>query len=197
MFMRGTLLFWFHFLATALAIAIQSHVYGTHGFKKGKVAWEFVTTRDSQGDECICLGAGTKPVTSSSYDSSTHFWTIRAYNGVVYVPGGTRMTVSKIHQVWSCHGIHTTNTTHSTHSTHHTHHTHITRTTHATRSMHTTRRTIRSTHGALHRLVLSACHTSLAPTSHVEAYLSIVARCIRGMSCASSWTVRKGPSGAV
>ncbi len=79
----------------------QAHVYGTHGFKKGKVAWEFVTTRDSHGDECVCLGAGTKPVTSSSYDSSTHFWTIRAYNGTVYVPGGTRMTVSKIHQVRS------------------------------------------------------------------------------------------------
>ncbi len=48
--------------------ACQHHVYGTHGFKKGKVAWEFVPTRDSHGDECVCLGAGTKPVTSSAYD---------------------------------------------------------------------------------------------------------------------------------
>ena len=79
--------------------ATKAHVYGTKGFRTGKVAWEFITTRDSHGDECVCLGCGTKPVLSSSYDGSQNLWTIRAYNGTVYTPSGTRNTVSKIHQV--------------------------------------------------------------------------------------------------
>lgn len=79
----------------------KNHVYGTRGFRSGKVAWEFLPTRDSNGDECSCFGCGTKPVLSGAYDGSQNLWMIRAYNGCVYVPGSSssRPAVTKIHQV--------------------------------------------------------------------------------------------------
>ena len=49
--------------------------------KKTSWAWEFLIAEDITNDESICIGAGTKPVTSSSYNSSPNLWMYRCYNG--------------------------------------------------------------------------------------------------------------------
>jgi hypothetical protein len=75
--------------------ASHSHVYINCGFKEGKWAWEFLIAEDITNDESICVGAGTKPVTSSSYNSSPNLWMYRCYNGNLYRKGGQISGVSK------------------------------------------------------------------------------------------------------
>ncbi|CAN0459254.1 unnamed protein product [Discosporangium mesarthrocarpum] len=42
---------------------------------------------DVRQDESVCLGAGTRPVGSSSYSSSPNLWMYRLYNGGLYNRG--------------------------------------------------------------------------------------------------------------
>lgn len=72
-------------------------VYGLNGFKVGRAAWEFRCDCDNVSDECFCYGAATKPMTSSSYDSSSsNLFVIRAYNGYSYSQGSQGKFVAKI-----------------------------------------------------------------------------------------------------
>lgn len=75
--------------------ASHSHVYVNCGFREGKWAWEFLVAEDITNDESICVGAGVKPVTSSSYNSSPNLWMYRCYNGNLYRKGGQISGVSK------------------------------------------------------------------------------------------------------
>jgi hypothetical protein len=73
----------------------HAHVYANCGFSEGKWAWEFHIAEDIPSDESVCIGAGCKPVSSSSYNSSANLWMYRCYNGNCYrqgtqVPGGSK-----------------------------------------------------------------------------------------------------------
>lgn len=43
-----------------------------HGFSEGVIEYDFKLVEDSRGGECTCFGALTKPITSTSYNSSNN-----------------------------------------------------------------------------------------------------------------------------
>lgn len=53
---------------------------------------------DRHGDECLCYGMGTKPISSTSYSSSSNLWTVRSYSGAVNNGGRSGTSTTKIHQ---------------------------------------------------------------------------------------------------
>jgi hypothetical protein len=79
------------------SFAPLQHVYGTVGFNRGKAAWEFVIEKDSDRDECTCVGAGVKPVVSSQYETSPNLFMVRGYNGRCHAGGVATGTVDKFH----------------------------------------------------------------------------------------------------
>lgn len=75
----------------------KSYIYGTVGVSSGRATWEFRCDVDTNTDECLCYGCGTKPVTDPNYESSSSMFTIRGYSGRIYHGGTASRTVEKIH----------------------------------------------------------------------------------------------------
>jgi len=67
------------------------------GISKGRMAWEIKIVEDSRDGECHCFGVCKKPVTSSSYDSSSDMWVWRAYNGQLYERGSATSSKARYH----------------------------------------------------------------------------------------------------
>ena len=53
------------------------------GVSKGQATWEFTLDEDSQGGECTCFGAVSKPLVDFNYNSASAFM-YRCYNGQLY-----------------------------------------------------------------------------------------------------------------
>ena len=68
-------------IRTHVSARPHTQALGTVGFTRGRAAWEFTAELDNLRDECLCYGAGVKPVESSAYDQSASLWTVRGYNG--------------------------------------------------------------------------------------------------------------------
>lgn len=75
--------------------AAHSHALLSLGFASGSWAWTFQVADDITNDESICLGAAVKPVSSSSYNSSSSLWMYRCYNGNLYRRGTQVVGASK------------------------------------------------------------------------------------------------------
>jgi hypothetical protein len=78
----------------------NSHAYAVTSLlaSSGGGSWEYVYTKDSNADECMLFGFGTKPITSSSYSDSPNMWLVRAFNGEIYGSGKASRTASKLHE---------------------------------------------------------------------------------------------------
>jgi len=82
-------------LSTTSTTSAHTHTYLNRGFSSGRWSWTFAITSDVHSDESVCLGAGIKPLQSSSYNSSKEMWMYRCYNGNLYERGGQVRGVSK------------------------------------------------------------------------------------------------------
>lgn len=65
-------------------------------FSSGKAVWTFRLEEDSNGGECTCFGALTKPITVMSYNAA-NCWMYRCYNGQLYGTGAQGSPKRKIH----------------------------------------------------------------------------------------------------
>eukprot|EP01029_Cantina_marsupialis_P010171 TRINITY_DN232160_c0_g1_i1.p1 TRINITY_DN232160_c0_g1~~TRINITY_DN232160_c0_g1_i1.p1 ORF type:complete len:1011 (-),score=336.00 TRINITY_DN232160_c0_g1_i1:236-3268(-) len=65
------------------------------GISSGKASWEWELTQDTTS-QCSCFGLAIKPVSSSSYESSSQLWMYRAYNGNHYSAGSRTGSSSRI-----------------------------------------------------------------------------------------------------
>jgi hypothetical protein len=66
----------------------------------GVTTWEFRLDHDSNGGECTCFGAATKPITEFSYTSSSAYM-YRCYNGQLYGKGKASENKSKVDRSFS------------------------------------------------------------------------------------------------
>jgi len=83
-------------LSITSTTSAHTHAYLSSGFSSGRWSWTFAITDDVANDESVCVGAGVRPVQSSSYNSSGQMWMYRCYNGNLYSKGTQIRQISKI-----------------------------------------------------------------------------------------------------